>query len=504
MSETGAEPAADLADSAAEVRELRGQIREWRRGRAEKRLSEVLQDAYIGVFAVLLFGSMAVNVVLNLSAVSDDVCTTSACRTGRDLLPWVLAGGLLLLVLGLARLFGPVFAPPADVSWLLSAPPSRAALLRRRFLATLIAAAVAGVTAAAGAFALGGYAGTSLIVVVSAVATAALLVLGLAALAQARAPGALSAGRWALAFAVWLALVAQAVSVAPAIPPPAQTPRWWLATLVLLVVAALSAAVLAVRRLDRLRVLDLSPGGSLTPGLSGALASLDLALVYDVLLSFRWRRVGSVRPVRGGPLGAGALVWADLVRLRRRPGPVLVVLAAAVVPWAADATGTGRVTVLVAVLTGFLTGLPMLGSLRAITRTPSLVRALPFAPHVTRTGTVVVPLVVLVGFGLAAAPALHRALTLTWSTSVLVALAVGVGSLAAAVRWMTGRPPDYSRPLVSTPAGGVPTNLYGSVLRGFDVVLLASTPMLLTATPLGAEFSLALSVVVLSYLLRRQ
>jgi hypothetical protein len=72
------------------------------------------------------------------------------------------------------------------------------------------------------------------------------------------------------------------------------------------------------------------------------------------------------------------------------------------------------------------------------------------------------------------------------------------------VRWVTGRPPDYTRPLVSTPAGGVPTNLYGSVVRGFDVLLLTTAPLLIFPTANGALFSLIVSFAVLSYLTGRE
>lgn len=68
---------------------------------------------------------------------------------------------------------------------------------------------------------------------------------------------------------------------------------------------------------------------------------------------------------------------------------------------------------------------------------------------------------------------------------------------------MTGRPPDYSAPLVSTPAGGVPTNLYGSILRGVDVALLGTAPMLLSPTTTGALWSLVVAGGVLAYLLGR-
>jgi hypothetical protein len=72
------------------------------------------------------------------------------------------------------------------------------------------------------------------------------------------------------------------------------------------------------------------------------------------------------------------------------------------------------------------------------------------------------------------------------------------------VRWVTGRPPDYTRPLVSTPAGGVPTNLYGSAVRGFDVLLVTTAPLLLSPTATGALWSVVLSLAVLGYLTGRR
>ena len=68
---------------------------------------------------------------------------------------------------------------------------------------------------------------------------------------------------------------------------------------------------------------------------------------------------------------------------------------------------------------------------------------------------------------------------------------------------VTGRPPDYGRPLVSTPAGGVPANLYGSALRGFDVALLTGLPLLIPNS-FGATLSVALSGVVLLVLVNRK
>jgi hypothetical protein len=116
---------------------------------------------------------------------------------------------------------------------------------------------------------------------------------------------------------------------------------------------------------------------------------------------------------------------------------------------------------------------------------------------------IVVPGVSLLLFGLACTPTLHASADVTWSEAVEMALGCGAAALAACVRWVTGRPPDYSRPLVSTPAGGVPTNLYGSVLRGFDIWAVATAPMLLWPSGNGALVSLVLSWGVVSFLLAR-
>ena len=86
----------------------------------------------------------------------------------------------------------------------------------------------------------------------------------------------------------------------------------------------------------------------------------------------------------------------------------------------------------------------------------------------------------------------------------MVGFAVGLCALAGAVRWVTGRPPDYAKPLVSTPAGGVPTNLYGSIVRGFDILLVSTAPMLFSPTVNGAIVSLVIALGVLSYLVGRE
>jgi hypothetical protein len=302
---------------------------------------------------------------------------------------------------------------------------------------------------------------------------------------------------------VWVLLVATAAAH-PLLSEPVRHvgPGWWLTLVGSLVVAAAAGAV-ALRHLGALHTRSVTSGGRLLPAVSGALSGLDLALAYDVVVAHQSRARGFVRSRRGGPSGLAALIRLDLVRLRRRPGPLVMLLASLAVPAAARTAGGGRVVILIAALVGFLAGLPLLVALRVMSRTPALARSLPFRTSTVVQASVTVPAVVLLVFGVASVPVLHSAAQDTWPAAVLTGLAVSASALTSGIRWMTARPPDYAKPLVSTPAGGVPTNLYGSIFRGFDVLLVTTAPALLTARPQGAEVSLALSLAIAAYLLRR-
>ena len=496
-------PAGTPADARAELRDLRGDIRHWRKGRADTKLAEAIGDAYVALFAALLLGSAVVNVVVNIRRASDEACTATGCLEARTVLPWVVTAGAVVLVLALSRLFGPVFVTPAVDSWLMSAPVARSPLLRPRLLgAAAVAMVVAGVLAA-GAATLGGFALPALLAFVASAALVALVVVCLATLSQAGAGVGARVLAWLLTTGVFATLAVLALGDAPIADPPALGLGWQLA-LGLGVVVAVGLVVLTGSRLDRLHRRDVSPGGALAPGISGALAGLDLALAYDVVLAHRWHRHASVRPRRGGPAGAGALVWADLVRLRRSPQTPILLAAAVVVPYAAQTAGSGRVVFLVGALVGFLAGLPLLAGLRAVSRTASIARAMPFPVQTTRLATLAVPAALLGVFGVLTSGALDSALEVTPESGAMLGLVLGLCSLAAAVRWVTGRPPDYSKPLVSTPAGAVPTNLYASIVRGFDVLLLTTAPVLLAPDGRGATFSVLISLVVLAFLTGRE
>ena len=101
--------------------EVRREIREWRRGRADLNYWDVFSDVYIALFAGVMVGSMAGNVVLSLRGLADVSCS-GTCGQVRLLGPWLVALALTALALGVARLLGPVFSPPSAIAWLLSTP----------------------------------------------------------------------------------------------------------------------------------------------------------------------------------------------------------------------------------------------------------------------------------------------------------------------------------------------------------------------------------------------
>ncbi|CAM3235875.1 DUF6297 domain-containing protein [Nocardioides dubius] len=494
----------DARSAAREVRELRGEIRHWRRSRANASLGQAISDAYIGVLAFVMLGSMLVNTLIGVAGLSEEHCTSQGCRDARGLLPWVVAGATLVVLWALARTFGPVYAAPSVAYWLMETPLDRGVLLRGRLRLLVAAFALAAAAVAAGAALLAGFGAGSTVAFALLVAGAAASGIALAVLGQSstRNPVLVLAG---LALAgTWGSLLALTLHRAPELERPQSAPAWWWLLGGVLTALAVVAGLAARRLTRRLRRRDIVRGGTLVPGLGGALANLDLALTYDVLLAYRWRSRGSARSRRGGPSGAAALIWTDLIRIARSPVWLVLLAAAVVVPYAAQTAGAERVVVIVVAGCGFLAGLPFLSALRVLTRTAGVARQFPTSLGATRGAALAVPAILLGCFGLACVPAVHRAVDVPWSTALLLALAAAAGGLASGVRWVTGRPPDYGRPLITSPAGAVPTNLYGSALRGFDILLLTTAPMLLAPSDGGAAGSLVISAIVLAYLANRK
>ncbi|GAA1922312.1 DUF6297 family protein [Nocardioides hwasunensis] len=483
----------DLDTAVPSAREVRQEIRDWRRGRAELKWGEAISDAYVALFCVVMVGAMAGNVVLNLRQLADETCA-GTCSEVRSAAPWLVALAVSLLALGLARLLGPVFSPPAANGWLLSTPVDRGALLRPGWLRTVALTLTGAVLALVAPAILGGFSwGEGLAFLVGASA-AALACVAIAALSQVHESPVARWLTWLVTLALWVALglaATRELSAVPSVPPALALV---LTALVVLVAAALVVrARISVGRVSR-RVLAYTE--HLSPSLSGALSSVDLGLMYDVLLARRWGRFAHVRTRTGGPLGWAALVHRDFLRALRSPQPYVLLAGLVLVPYAASEADAGRAVVLATTLAGLLGGPALCSGLRVVVRTQSLARMLPFRRQTLLLAHLVVPGAALMVFALATTPTLVD--EMPDGGAINLAIACGLSSIAATVRWVTGKPPNYAAPMVSTPGGGVPTAVFGSVVRGFDVWAISALPLMFGQT--GMLVSSLISIGVIAYL----
>jgi hypothetical protein len=485
------------------ARSLRRQMRSWRRDRADTTLYEQISDAYVWIFTIVVVGAMAISALIQTRVSVATGCTAATCQDARTSLVWASVAGVLAVALASARAVGPVMVTPATGTWLLTTPVDRAPLLRSRLLlASLTSALTCGAVVALTTL-LAGFDPRPLVVLS---VTAAVALRGTAA-AAAWQPGGGRVTRWAsLALggvtAGWMLLIALDRA-------PTTTQDWasgvtgWI---VLAAVAAVSIALtaVAVTRLTSLLRAQLVPGGSLVASLSGALAGLDFTLAYDVLVARRWLTAATVRPVRGGPGGPWALVWRDVIRLRRSSGAVTAIVASLLVPYVVARVGLDGVIVLAGALAAFLTGIWLCSALRTTASNPGLMRCFPMSVAEVRSATLVVPAAVLLAWSIAAAPAVARTVDDGVAVTLLVSVSTGMAALGAIARWLLAPPPNYSQPLVSSPAGAIPVGLVGSTLRGFDVLLLLTIPLLVAPDVTGSMISLALNAAVLSFLVNRK
>ena len=490
--------------STREVRELRRQAREWRRGRADTTLMEVLSDAYIAVFATVMLSAMAISAIHETRVSISTSCTTSECSDARFSSAWVCIAAMLAVTLAVGRALGPVQVSPAEGSWLLATPVDRAAVLRPRLGlvagVTALAAAVVGSIAST----LAGFDPPAIALVAAAATASGIAAAMLAALAQPHNGWATRVLTWLLGGATWLALVLTAADVVPRAPASgplstvtgaAITGAIWVGALALLLAGA--------RNLSGIHWNRLVPGGALLASLSGALAGLDLTMMYDILVAQKWLVRATVKPARGGPQGPWALVWRDVIRLRRSAASLTILAAAVVVPYLVRAVDLGTLVVLAGALTLFVAGVPLCSALRTTSRNPGLVRCFPMSGVTVRAACLVVPAAVTVLWSLAALPAVHGATSATWPASLMIAVAMAATGLAAMARWLLAPPPNYAQGLLSSPAGGIPPGLALSLLRGFDVLVVATAPILISPTSTGAVVSLLLSTGVLGLVVRQ-
>lgn len=480
----------DAEPRAVDEKELHDQIKLWRHGRATRTIGEVIQDGYVAVFSVIMLGAMAVNVVLNAQSGASS-CTSQECGVARLMMPTAMVLACYALTLSAGRLFGPVLASAAEGSWLMDAPLSRRRLLRGRLvLPVVIAGLVSAVLTALVSALVGMSIGPLLLWAVAAgVGSAALMAIA-GAEQGAERTGRVRALLWLFALAtlvVLLFVVSIAAGWLPAEAASGVDAAGWvvLAVTVAAVVGLVVSLVVAGRRLEQIRRARLLSGGSLVAGMQGAMFALDFGLIRDILVEREAAARGHVRPTKGRWLGVGALVWRDVERLWRYPKPWIGLGVSLVVPYAADALGLSQLNPLVSGLALVVALVPFLGSLRVLTRTGGLARAMPFKTSTIRTASMAVPAVLALVWAGLAAPAFvgitQAGADRTLLDGLLTALVAGVAGLFGAVRWVTAKRVDFAVPMMATESGAMPPTLLFNLFRGIDVVALVTLPMVLEA-----------------------
>lgn len=473
-----------LVDHEPNERELKLLVKDWRTGRATKTFFEALQDAYVAVLAVAVIGAMVVQLIVSVQS-SAATCVDGACLTARSLLPFAVLGAAVALAVGAARLFGPVLASAAEGFWMLDAPLNRASLLRSRLLAAIVLGFVAGAGAGALVAALTG--SDAQLIVMWAVAT------GLAS-AGVVAFAAAEQGADRTVFTRIAVYLFTGVSVAALVVVVGIAAGWWRLDIgvgreeaITLVIAALGAFVLilagvfAALRLNHIRRTRLTSGGSLAAGMAGAMYALDLGLVRDIVVERNAVERGQVKPRRGHGTGMDAFIRRDLGRVLRTPQVFLPVLIALVVPYATVALGAGPFSPLISALALFAALIPLQGMLRVLTRTAGLARCFPFTGPELRKGAIVVSVGVAVAWGLLATPA-FTSLRPSPVDAIPIALITAAAGLLGAVRWITAKPIDFGAPMVATQAGAMPTGMFTNAVKGFEVVIIITAPMVFGLT----------------------
>lgn len=467
-------------------RDLTDLVADWRTGRATRSVWQAISNAYVVLFTVVMIGAMIGNVIVQ-AQVSVAACTTESCVSARTVLPWAAVALSITVALAISRLFGPVLASAAEGFWLLDAPIRRGKVLGRRLFAVVIATTVIAAILGGLVSTLTGSTVTLIIAWTVATGLAAGGSVALAAAQQSRDDSRATRVLGGIFALTSLAAMLVVVGVAA---------RWFSLPVIgdasLTIAAVVGAfglivtvlALIAARlRLDRLQRTRLTSGGSLVSGLSGAMYALDLGLMNDILVERRCEQIGNVRSRRAGGTGTGSLVRRDALRLLRFPRPLLTVAVVVMVPYVFDALGLGVVAPLVSAIALFGALVPMLGALRVLSRSGGMSRAMPFNPGQIKRASVVVPAITALVWSLATVPAYmgfgEGSEPRTVPDAMITAYLVAAAGLLGAIRWTIAKPINFSAPMVATQAGALPPGMITNLLRGFDLCVLITAPLML-------------------------
>ncbi|AGZ45705.1 DUF6297 family protein [Actinoplanes friuliensis] len=454
------------------VAELRRWLR--RTQSAHRERGETLGNVYFAVLFVLIVGGIVHKQILAVVWPAE----ANASELAGYSLMLVLTGGLYLTL----RRLGPLALSRPAASWLLTAPVSRRRLLLPSLWVALIGAAVAG--AAGGLTVLGHVAARpvpgadGLLPLVGSLLGGALLLVALGAQAERRWSSWSDRAASVLVAAGLAGLLADSALGAPRAEPgwPAEPVVTTLAVaLLVLVVGLLLAAVRRLAGTPNERILEASKtAGTLFDSAYGVEPSFITEMVerrYWAHRKLRSRRLWHRVPV---------LVAQDLLMLRRRPGRVLWVAAAATLPVLLG-NAPGWVVGLAVLAGGLLPGGVTAGTIRTDAGNPFMLRLLGLSSYEAIKQRLWVP-GVLSGLWYAVALGLLQALgDLPAGPWWALGLALGpVGAAATMRRSRVGFVDNGLMPL-DTPMGSMSTGPVLNAVAGLDVLLLGLPVIVLIA-----------------------
>ena len=267
-------------------------------------------------------------------------------------------------------------------------------------------------------------------------------------------------------------------------------------------VMLIASSIIANHRIDRIRRARLVAGGNLVSGMQGAAFALDFALMRDILVTREANERGHVKPTRGRSTGLQALVMRDVQRLHRFPRPLLTLLASAIVPYAMQALGLGRLTIPISALVLLAALVPFFNTLRVLSRSNGLARMLPFTTSQIRTAASVVPAVLALLWAILITPAMMGVADAPMIgahplETAMIAVVTAAAGFVGAIRWVSAKPANYQAPMVSTQMGALPPGMIFNLVRGFDMVAIITLPALLGWS---VWISIVLAVVCFSVL----
>lgn len=458
------------------VRFTRRSARRYKRSRTS--WGDRIVDAYSWGLGIGVALTIAASFVLALrNEIADRASTTDSIIDERWLvLPetvlWTsVTFAVLMVISNLARKLGPITANGAESTWWLSLPVDRRPMVLPSFLRKVtLTAAGSGIV----------YLPFSRVTAVDRAPSehllAALSFGGAAAVAMAMAAvqqlGWLGprAGKAATTAALLACAVLPSLSGSP-----------WPAALV--AAAAVGLLALVAPRAGKVRGEELVRGGAVAGHAGASLFLMDSNEVLRALGGGRQRVDGGragrfyARPARG-PLNS--LIRADAVAFLRLNPPLIPAglwLAACVAILLVEGGLPEFAQLAVIVIAGCATASGMGTVARKTALVPELDALLPLHPALVKTSRALMPCLAMAAW-MATLSGLLVLLGAAdpWLVGVggLAGVGMGAGTLRAAAR----TPPDWTAPPVETPFGPVPRAQLGSLLRGLDVTILATIPLL--------------------------